>query len=61
MQTTTYTTSGSTGENATSAEDSGENLYVLAERRLRELIAAGNIEAIKLGLTMGSPPVLVHV
>ena len=29
-----------------------ESLYSLAERRLRELVEAGNIEAIRLALSM---------
>lgn len=35
--------------------EAGEPLYSLAERRLRELVEAGNIEAIKLALALRPP------
>ena len=41
-----------TSFNGTKSESAGVELYALAEKRLRELIEAGNIEAIKLAMDL---------
>ena len=50
MYSTTTTTVNLGNQTSTPTGYQGEPLHDLAERRLRELVEAGNIEAIKLAL-----------
>ena len=52
MQTTTIIQANLAEQTRSPTDFQGETLYSLAERRLRELVEAGNIEAIKLALEM---------
>lgn len=50
MLSTTTTTANPGNQTSTPTGYQGESLHDMAERRLRELVEAGNIEAIKLAL-----------
>ena len=59
MQTTTSIPANLEEQTRTPIDPKAESLYSLAERRLRELVEAGNIEAIRLALEMTSNGVQV--
>ena len=54
MQTRTSIPANLGEQTRTLTEYQGESLYSLAERRLRELVEAGDIEAIRLALSRNS-------
>ena len=51
MQTTTSIPANLVDQTRTTTDFQCESLYSIAERRLRELVVAGNIEAIKFVLS----------